>query len=604
MKKPHRVPTVTDDQRMPDGKPFQTWRDRTVYSRAWVVDPGHPAAADGNQGTAARPLRTIGAAVRRVRPGERVVVKSGVYREAIEPRCGGTGPDRMVSIEAAPGARVVVSGSEILTAPWVRSRDPNARGWQTKYARRLWMTTLPAERFGGDDSPFRLANASDADMDLMPWAVDWKGRIPYTLRRGLLFQDGRRLTQLGCYEDLARVPGSYWVAPDGLTVHLHACGSVDPNAGARLEATARGFLLKPRSPGLGFIRVAGLEFEHAGNGYARIGTGALFTMGGHHWLIEDNTFREISSVAVEIGYDIHERADPARVVRTDPNLGGVIVRRNRVSDCGTGGIQGHGVREALVEDNDLRRIGWQMAEYYWEVAAIKLLITTRTLVRRNTILDADEACGIWLDWDNRWSRVTGNLIARTVSANGAIFIEASQTPNLVDHNVIWGVNGQGIRLADSDATLVAHNCIAHTTEPAVRACVATKRTVNGKPVTSRRNRVLNNVFIDCAGWVDFQDRGNIADGNVYSDSTGQLSLRAWRRQGRERNGALARVAGVADLERLTLTWSASPDWPAATVLKECDRGYWGEAYGSHGVSPGPLGPARREPATAFLRPGR
>ena len=55
------------------------------------------------------------------------------------------------------------------------------------------MMTLPDALFEGGYNAFRTPNATDEEMDLMPWALDWKGRLPYTLPRGLLFQDGRRM---------------------------------------------------------------------------------------------------------------------------------------------------------------------------------------------------------------------------------------------------------------------------------------------------------------------------------------------------------------------------------------------------------------------------
>jgi hypothetical protein len=84
-----------------------------------------------------------------------------------------------------------------------------------------------------------------------------------------------------------------------------------------------------------------------------------------------------------------------------------------------------------VEENEIRRCGWQDAEYHWEVAGIKMLINHDTLVRGNRIADMEGGCGIWLDWDNRNSRVTGKLIERVRTAQGAVFIEASQHPNMV-----------------------------------------------------------------------------------------------------------------------------------------------------------------------------
>ncbi len=505
--------TAVAAELLPDGSEFPVWSDTTAYSRTLQVNQRHPAASDANDGTTDAPLLTISRAAELVQAGERVVIHSGVYREMVRPRRGGEGPDRMIAFAAAPGAEVVIKGSRVLESGWKRSDHPEFEE-PRRFSKKLWMAALPDELFEDGYYPFRTPNASDAEVDLMPWMAAWKGRVPYTNPRGLLFQDGRRLEQLVSYHDLVRLPGSYWVASDGRTIHVHPFGGGDPGE-SLFEVATQSHIIKPEKPGLGYIRISGLTLEHCANGFARIGTGALFTMGGHHWIIENNTVRHVNSVAMEIGYEIQEKRDPKRVERADQDLGKTIVRNNRIGDAGTGGIQGHNVTRALVENNDIRNVGWQDAEYYWECAAIKLLINNGTLVRRNHIADIQAAGGIWLDWNNRNSRITRNLIRNVQTAQAAIFIEASQHANLVDNNVIWEIDGQGVRLADTDKTVVAHNLIARTREELVYAKVATKRSLGGRPLTAAGNRVVNNLFLDPRKPLALAD-GNDAGSNVYA----------------------------------------------------------------------------------------
>ena len=37
------------------------------------------------------------------------------------------------------------------------------------------------------------------------------------------------MAQLAAYEDLVRLPGSFWVDPDGKTVHIHPFEGGNPN---------------------------------------------------------------------------------------------------------------------------------------------------------------------------------------------------------------------------------------------------------------------------------------------------------------------------------------------------------------------------------------
>lgn len=113
---------LTPPVHLPDGTEFRTWEVPPVFSRSYHVDQHHPTASDRNPGTAERPFLTINHATQVVQAGERVVVASGVYRERVAPARGGSGPERLISYEAAPGSEVVISGSKPVRSAWARSR--------------------------------------------------------------------------------------------------------------------------------------------------------------------------------------------------------------------------------------------------------------------------------------------------------------------------------------------------------------------------------------------------------------------------------------------------------------------------------------------------
>ena len=274
---------------LPDGTEFKSWEGVTVFSRTLHVDQRHPQASDDNPGTPERPFRTIGRAAILLQPGERVVIGAGLYRERVAPSRGGTGPDRLISYEAAPGAEVIVSGSAILRVRWSEASLDGAAG-----APAVWTARLPSELFP-EGNPFAKINLTDAQIDrCMDWAIPIKGKPPITLRRGLVFQDGQRLRQVPARQDLAARPGAYWVETNGLALQVRPLGDQDPNT-ARIEVTTRDFLFAPMAYGLGFIRVKGLTLEHSGNCFPRPQQGALSTQRGHHWIIEDNTVRQCNA---------------------------------------------------------------------------------------------------------------------------------------------------------------------------------------------------------------------------------------------------------------------------------------------------------------------
>jgi alpha-L-arabinofuranosidase len=596
---------------MPDGTPFLSWSDLTHYTRTYHVSQNNPQASDENDGTEGHPFLSINHAAQVVKASERVCIHAGIYRELVRPRFSGEGQDRMIAYEAAPGEQVILRGSRVITNKWALSIDahepanaargtndfikPGFRGYT--YSRQLWMTTLPDSLFDNGYFPFRTPNASDKEIDLMPWALKWKGRLPYTLPRGLLFQEGRRMEQLSAYEDLVRLPGSYWVAPDGKTIHIHPFGGFNPNS-QLMEAAVQEHILEPQTVGLGFIRVSGLVLEHCANGFLRTGVGALYTMGGHHWIIEGNTVRHANSVGIEPGYAAYERRDPRFVRRTDADLGHMIVRHNCVSDCGTAGIRGHTVSHALVEDNEIADCGWQDAEFHWEVAGIKLLVNRGTLVRNNHIARLQGSCGIWLDWDNQNSRVTGNVIHDISTAQGAIFVEASQTTNLVDDNVIWNINGEGVRLADTDNAIVAHNLFGHVSGEVVLAKVATDRSSNGRKLTSTGNQIINNVIVDNGQPILAVDPSNVTDYNIYvSTQPGQPAMPDSGRHS-------VAIAGemTFDGDRLLLTWKSAARLPVVPIITNCERDFFAHARTMDQNVPGPF-QGLANPVTLQLRDG-
>ena len=61
------------------------------------------AGRDANEGSAARPFKTISAAALRAQPGDVITVHAGIYRERINPPRGGESDQKRIVYQAAPG---------------------------------------------------------------------------------------------------------------------------------------------------------------------------------------------------------------------------------------------------------------------------------------------------------------------------------------------------------------------------------------------------------------------------------------------------------------------------------------------------------------------
>ncbi len=487
---------------LPDGTPFPLWQPATRYARTWVVDALHPAATDRGPGSLAKPFATIGQAARAVGPGEEVLVRAGVYRETVRPRRGGTGPDAMVRYRVAAGETAIVTGAEPLEGRW--RRVPH---------QAVWRITLPPERFPGQDHPFALPNVSEEQFDGMEWAEPVRGTRPFILARGLLFQDGRRLAQVADAGALLRKPGSYLVERGGRRLAVHPYRDADP-ATCRWEATARGTLFGPAQR-LGWIAVEGFTFERAAERFPMPQFGALSVGGGHHWVLAGNTVRQVNGVGIDCGNQHRGR------VPRGTEIGRHLVTGNTVEDCGICGIQALRCPATLIADNTVAGCAWHDAERLWETGAIKTHCNVDTLVRGNRVLGTRHGPGIWLDFANRNSRCCGNLVTGCRGGPGGIFVEASNHPNLVDHNVLVDNRGRGLYEHDSCGQTFAHNLVVDSPVGILLKGRITDRTVDGRTVAGGDHRAVNNLVLGCGEVLRTRDeqadlRGNVSDGIAAS----------------------------------------------------------------------------------------
>jgi len=561
------------------------------------------------------PYLTVNKAAQVLEPGERVVIMSGVYRERVSPARGGTGPDKMISYEAAPGATVIVKGSRLVKKGWEMSTGyETGRGEPGRPQPGIYQINIAGLDFHGYN-PFGMANIMGDRQYLNPTRAELRAHV---LRRGMVFVDGRRLEQVELYRELGKKDGTFWCEHHGLTLHVRLPGDANPTE-HEVELVIQEQVCAPEKWGLGYIRVKGITFEHAANGFPVPQRGLVSANGGHHWIVEDCAIRYANAVGLDIGYQDWNRVPPSLI-------GHSIVRRNQVEDAGICGIAGLGVRETLVAYNLIENIGWQDVELMWESGGIKLHTTKSCLWRGNVIRHLGYAPGIWLDYENSNTRVTGNVIGDLKeTVRGGIYLEASHDQNMLDHNIIWKVTvgkggstlnipphgGWGIITDGSDDAVIAHNLFGRCQDAGVKTRTVESRIVGSRGGTARDHRVLNNTFFKCGRSIDLSHKENKADGNLYSKGGGEvedeyqsegrglnwisgpepplrLDLPAWQKYfGFDRSGAYAAMNIDVDLDALQMTWSASGAIPDVDPATHFRRDFLGESVGRM-RKPGPL----------------
>jgi len=572
---------------LPDGSSFVSWEVPVKFTRTYYVDNQDPEASDQNEGSAEAPFKTINKAAQVLMPGERVIIKTGVYREKVMPQRGGDGPARMISYEAAEGASVVVKGSRLIKSGWepstgFRYEKPDDASAPV----RIYQFDMENLELNGYN-PFGLSNVMMDKTYLKPKSDEL---LPHLLRRGMVFVDGIRLTQVEMYRDLAQKDGTFWSEHNGMVVHVRLPNDANP-ADHEVELTVQEQVFAPKKSYLSFIRIKGITFEHAASGFPVPQRGLVSASKGHHWIIEDCIIRHANSVALDIGNQDWNASSP-------PVNGYMIVRKNHISDAGICGLAGMHVVNTLIEDNLIERIGWHDAELAWESGGIKLHETENCLLRNNIIRYLTFAPGIWLDYANMNTRVTKNVIGDIKQTiRGGIYLEASQYQNMLDHNIIWDITrgkggsdwninddgGWGIIIDGSDETVVAHNLIGKCEWAALKTRTVEGRIVETRGGTSCRTSVINNIFFDSGKSIYFSHKDNMAEGNFYAlqgRSRGRglnwihgyeiirVDLPAWQKYyGFDKNGSAGNCSIEVDLDKLTLQFTSKDGIPISETQK-------------------------------------
>lgn len=490
-----------------------------------VASTGH----DANPGTAKAPLRTIQRAADLARPGDVITVHEGIYRERVDPPCGGLSAERRVVFQAAPGERVDIRGSEVISQ-W----QPHSSG--------VWSSVLPEALFD-EENPFRVEI----------WG-DWfwgENRLHHTAD---VFFDGRSLFEAEdleavlrptCLEAASDPEASLctWFAEpgdDGTRLWINL-GARDPHEGV-VEVTVRSACFLPTRSGVDFVTVRGFTMCHAATQWApptAAQPGLLGPGWSVGWIIEDNVVHHSRCSGISLGQDgrfgdnewtrlrvkhgtQRQREVVFRAVSAGwsrQTCGSHVVRRNTIHDCEQAGIVGHlGAIFSEISGNHIYDIHVKGQFNGAEIAGIKLHAPIDTVISGNHIHHSGR--GIWIDWQGQGTRISRNLLYANSSED--VFIEVSHGPCILDNNLL--LSPVSVRNW-SQGTAFLHNLLAGRVELErilIRytpyhlphsTSVAGLMTVQGGD-----DRWLNNIFVGpIGGEIAVASGGLIDTGDFDSD---------------------------------------------------------------------------------------
>lgn len=510
--------TTKDVDCLADGKSFPFWDKQQKYKTTLYVAAEDPRANDNNPGTESLPFLTINAAAKILKPGERVIIKKGVYREKVVPRQGGISPSEMICFEAYPGDTVIISGSVKINADDFK----RSQGWNFKSEGQtscnVYQLDLKSEWFDGYN-PFGMANI----LHDLEW-LDYKraNMTSHFKRRGNLYANGNSILQVSTPTQLAasETP-AFWIEHNGLRIHVKLPDGKKPND-YYWEATNQEQVFAPAEYGLGFIKIKGLKFQHAGNGFPVPQRGMVSANRGHHWIIEDCVIEKANSVGIDLGNESWDTTFPSQMANH-------IVRRNIFRDCGISGLQCYIAKNMLVEDNLFENIGWQNAEHAFESAGVKFHQAENCLIRRNKFVDISYAPGLWLDYESTKNcRITCNFFNNITTARGAIYVEVSRDPCLIDNNLIigthcqywlsgeYGAGGSGLYTDGSDNISFNNNMVIDAENTGYGSYLNAPRIVGMRGGVTINHSLSNNVFADCKKHsIEFPNPKNKSDFNLF-----------------------------------------------------------------------------------------
>ena len=384
---------------------------------------------DANSGSMASPLRTISAAAKLVRPGEVITVHGGIYRERVTPPRGGESDSQRITYQAAPGEKVIVTGSEPV------------KGWEN-VGNDTWKAFIPNSFFGAYNPYGELIRG------------DWfspQGRQHHT---GSVYLNGEWLIEAAGQDDVLTPAGDrplwYAVVDVANTTLWAQFRGVDPNE-SLVEINVRPTVFTPEKTGINYLTVRGFTMCHAATNWAPPTAGQFGLISAYWckgWIIENNeiSYSKCSGIALGKHGDEFDNtsADSAegyvetikRAYKngwTRENIGHHIVRNNHIHHCEQTGIVGSmGSAFSSITGNDIHDIYVLKLFSGAEMAGIKFHAAVDTEISGNHI-HHNGGLGLWLDWMAQGTRVSRNFMHHNGWSD--LFVEVNHGPFLVANNL-------------------------------------------------------------------------------------------------------------------------------------------------------------------------
>ncbi len=200
----------------------------SAQAKTWHVSPETIAGVPGDS-----QIRTIGAAIKQLTPGDTVLIHAGIYREALALRPSGR-PNRPIVLKAVAGDHVVVTGADHIRG-WTSVPGEKPLFWSHWPHRFI---TWSKHNTHPDDDYHRLIGRSEQ-----------------------VFINGYALNQVLRREQMGR--GTFFVDLPAQRLYVRPANGVDPNSQKSLvESSVRDRILVVEG---NHVHIEGIRFRYAAN---------------------------------------------------------------------------------------------------------------------------------------------------------------------------------------------------------------------------------------------------------------------------------------------------------------------------------------------------
>ncbi len=397
---------------------------------------------DENTGTVANPFKTISKAVEYAYPGDVITVHEGTYREWINPIRSGNSDLQRIVFRAAPGEKVKIKGSEIIT------------GWK-KLENGAWKVEIP-NSFFGDYNPYKDSINGD-----------WFGRMGRVHHTGEVFLNGKSFWEKSSLDEVISpkpvenpryAEGStytwYCENNDETTTIWANFHKYNPNK-ELVEISTRWTCFYPTQKGINYLTIKGFEISQAATQWGAPTAhqvGMIATHWNKGWIIEDNQILNSRCSGITLGKEkssghnvwsadrsidgsihyIECTFNTLRIGWDKENVGSHIVRNNEISECQQTAICGSmGAAFSIIEGNYIHDIHYKRQFNGAEMAGIKFHAAIDATIRNNRFHNCN--MGLWLDWMTQGTRISSNLFHDN---DLDLFLEVNHGPTIVDNNIM------------------------------------------------------------------------------------------------------------------------------------------------------------------------